>query len=234
MSSSTSVRGRHDLGNVLGRDVAVVDGDGKPLVLHTPPGIGSRSLRSSAAAVSKAGIAAAAASFWWYVPSGPMSSKPWPPAYQIPGRPTRSRMSARSRPLNIATGHSAAKRSKALAAPSTSVAASGSETISEASRRSRDRRTAPGQRRRPPADRRSSRRLEAAPRVCHPCGSRRGKDHRPRRRHRMPAAHRYGRCGPHRRRLQSRLCGPPSTAASVSTTRTDRFGFAASLRAISE
>ena len=38
MPSSTSVRGRRNLGNVLGRDVAVVDGDGKALVLHTHSG----------------------------------------------------------------------------------------------------------------------------------------------------------------------------------------------------
>ena len=35
-------------------------------------------------------MAAAAASFWWCVPSGAVSSKPWLPAYQMPGRPTRS------------------------------------------------------------------------------------------------------------------------------------------------
>ena len=66
------------------------------------------------------------------VPSGPINSNPWLPAYQMPGMPTRLRTSARSRPLRMATGHTFGDEfSSASAAPSTSLAASGSETMGD-------------------------------------------------------------------------------------------------------
>ena len=64
MLSSTSVRGRGNLGNVLGRDVAVVDGDGIALVLHTHSGDRLEVVAQFRSCASKAGTAAAAASFW--------------------------------------------------------------------------------------------------------------------------------------------------------------------------
>src|ERR1700757_4559932 len=76
-------------------------------------------------------MAPAAASFWWCVPSGAVNSKPWLPAYQIPGRPTRPVTSARSRPLSTATGQCAANRCSALTAPAAGRAESGSSTMSD-------------------------------------------------------------------------------------------------------
>ena len=76
---------RDDLADALGRDVAVVDRDGEALVLDAYSRDVLQASPSSAAARSRTGTAAAAASLWWCLPSGPISSKPWLPAYQMSG-----------------------------------------------------------------------------------------------------------------------------------------------------
>ena len=123
--------GRDDLTNPVRRHLAVVHRDGKTLVLDANSRNRGQARLSSAAARSRTGTNAAAASF----------SDGCRPARSTRSRGclrTRRRVcrpglrtSARSRPLRMATGHTSATSSSASAAPSTSLAAAGSETMGD-------------------------------------------------------------------------------------------------------